>query len=152
MDKERCRTVLVQGIDKILGYRMFGPSEEQRAVLLAARQLAISDDEFIGKISLSVGPYRQEVTEMAKSVKAVNWQSLLEKLQALAEKAPAIAALVTKLIEQFTDVFNNQPVKSGDCAPPTPEVKAALDAECEALISLCEAHCKLCCMLNCCDE
>lgn len=59
MDGERVKTVLVEGIDRIVSRSfILGLTSEQRAVLLAVRQTVISDPTTLGKIAANVGPYR----------------------------------------------------------------------------------------------
>lgn len=60
MDVHRCREVAIRGIDRILSFRLFGPSAEERAVLLAARQLVINDDSVVARIAANVGPYHAD--------------------------------------------------------------------------------------------
>lgn len=60
MDPQRCRTVMIDGIVRALSARIFGPTQEQRAVLSAARQVIESDQSVVEKIAALVGPYQQE--------------------------------------------------------------------------------------------
>lgn len=61
MDAERCKTVLVGGVDRLLKARpwLTGLTEEERAVLLSARSVIIADADLAGRIAAGVGPYRE---------------------------------------------------------------------------------------------
>ncbi len=148
MDRDRCRTVLVQGIDKILSFRMFGPTEEQRAVLLAARQVAIADDVFIEKIAHSVGPYHEgenmpKKTMTVADIQAIDWAALVAKL-------PALAALIAQIYELLMTQQRTKAVKaSGPCPVECHELShRCLATLAEHVVAQLDLHdC-----IGCCDE
>ena len=57
--KDRCRQVLIDGIDKILNHRFLSwLSNEQNAVLMGCRSAVVADDAVVDKIVSNVGPYQ----------------------------------------------------------------------------------------------
>jgi hypothetical protein len=55
---ERCRQVLIGGIDKLVTHRWLSRiTDEENAVLMGCRSVAITNDEVISKIADAVGPY-----------------------------------------------------------------------------------------------
>lgn len=79
MDPERCRTVLVGGIDRVLGLpRFLGPSAEEKAVLLACRAEVVADDALVGRIASKVAPYR-EGEVMAKTASVITSKAEAEQ-------------------------------------------------------------------------
>ncbi len=150
MDRERCRSILIEGIDKAVSMPWpMRPSPEQRAVLLSCRQVIISDDAVAEKIAQNVGPYHREGEPVAKKtmtveeVGAIDWAALLAKL-------PALAALIAQIIELLA---SQQPkalaTVKGHCPCEVHEkCHASLAALAAAVVAALDLHdC-----IECCDE
>lgn len=82
VDAREVRETLVDGIDKLLSYRLMGPSAKQRAVLKAVRQLVESDQSVADKLAPLVGPYG--AVGDSPPMSAIDWDDILTKLPALA--------------------------------------------------------------------
>lgn len=57
MSRDRLRKLCLNSVDKLLDHQwMAGIDAEKKAVLLALRQLAVSDESFLDKLLALMGP------------------------------------------------------------------------------------------------
>lgn len=131
------RAYLLDGIQRILNHPfILGLSEVDKAVLQAEYRLYSVDDSAVSIIlSTLQALYPVSQKEFHMSVKAIDWGSLLAKLESLAAQIPTIAEDVKQVIEDILTGLQTKKAKVKAAAGP-----AKCDRECKDMV--CEVLCE----------
>lgn len=157
MDANRARSIMIKGLDRLIGLRWpLAPSEEERAVMIAARAIVVRDDELSTRIANEVGPYNQGVpvaTTREECLKSVDpsLHAAADALNAAGVPWELIGMIVNQLVQALIEYLKNRPktLKAQGHACPV-----ELEQHLRNIVALtCEAHCEAVCAYHdhCCD-
>ncbi len=140
MTREELRRQLLAGCDSVLAHPWVSGSDNV-TIAKAVREQTTRDDEWVDRLVTTMNAQRRAT--MSKT-KAIDWQSLLKKLQDIAANVPQIVTTVELLISLLGG--SNPPVQGKavhECCDLSECLQCALECQLRATAALLKAQC--CC-------